>query len=188
MADASTKPADRQALDLAMANSLMSQALQTLRQSSDDPALSLQWQAISEAATVKMLLHEYAEAETLLAELAEKWRADPKGMALPMTPATLFYRWGLASAKQKLPHKLVAAGKLIQESIRYAESDNDAKTATAAKLALARLQEISREGLDETMPTRSVVGTPNANPPLSEPLGTSSPVRMVSLPPIDEKK
>lgn len=188
MAEAATKPADRQALDLALANSLISQALQTLKNQQDATTVSLLWQATSEAATVKMLLHEYSEAEVLLAEIAEKWQADPQHATLPMSPATLFYRWGLASAKQKLPHKLVAAGKLMQQSIRYAEADKDENTATSAKQALARLQEISRDGLGDSIPDRAVAGTPVQTDPSSVELtAPAAPVRLVSLPPVDEQ-
>jgi hypothetical protein len=192
MAEAATKPADRQVLDLALANSLIGQALQTLQAAEDQPGIELHWQATSEAATVKMLLHEYAEAEVLLAEMAERWQADPQHATLPMTPATLFYRWGLASAKQRLPHKLVAAGKLMQQSIRYAESVQDEKTATSAKQALTRLQEISREGLNDSIPGRTVehavAGTPieSSSLPSGDPPG--SPIRMVLLPPVDDPK
>ncbi|MDP1564628.1 MAG: tetratricopeptide repeat protein [Pirellulaceae bacterium] len=188
MAEAATKPTDRQALDLALANSLLSQALQTLRNQQDATTVSLQWQATSEAATVKMLLHEYSEAEVLLAEIAEKWQADPQHATLPVSPATLFYRWGLASAKQKLPHKLVAAGKLMQQSVRYAEADKDEKTATSAKQALARLQEIARDGLGDAIPDRAVVGTPvQTNRSSAELIAPSTPVRLVSLPPVDDQ-
>lgn len=194
MAEAATKPTDRQALDLSLANALISQSLQSLKNAKDQTSISLQWQATSEAATVKMLLHEYAEAEVLLAEIAEHWQRDPDHATLPMTPATLFFRWGLASAKQKLPHKLVAAGKLMQQSIRYAEADKDEKTAMSAKQALERLQEISREGLTDVIPERAVVGTPDEAGRLSSPSSTasstpaSSPVRLVSLPPVEDQK
>lgn len=187
MAEAATKPADRQALDLALANSLLNQALENLRAGDEEFARTLQWQVLSEAATVKMLLHEYAEAETLLAEIAEQWQKDPGRIVLPVTPATLFYRWGLASAKQKTPHKLVAAGKLMQQSIRYADSANEEKTADSAKQALARLQEISREGLEQVIPDRAVAGTPVEAPAPTEPVVKTSPVRVVTLPPVDDQ-
>lgn len=187
MAEAATKPADRQALDLALANSLLNQALENLRRGDEESARSLQWQVLSEAATVKMLLHEYAEADTLLAEIAEQWQKDPSRMALPMTPATLFYRWGLASAKQKSPHKLVTAGKLMQQSIRYAESANEEKTADSAKQALTRLQEISREGLEDAIPDRAVAGTPVNGPAPTKAAEKTLPVRVVTLPPVDDQ-
>ncbi|MBL8892849.1 MAG: tetratricopeptide repeat protein [Planctomycetaceae bacterium] len=187
MAEAATKPADRQALDLALANSLLSLSLENLRQGDEESSRSLQWQVLSEAATVKMLLHEYAEAETLLAEIAERWQKDPSRMVLPMTPATLFYRWGLASAKQRSPHKLVAAGKLMQQSIRYAETANEEKTAISAKQALARLQEISREGLEQAIPDRAIAGTPGEAPATTESAEKAAPVRVVTLPPVDDQ-
>jgi hypothetical protein len=188
MAEAATKPADRQALDLALANAMMTQALATLQEAKDPASIALHWQAKSEAATVKMLLHEYAEAEVLLAAIAEQWQADPQQATLPVTPATLFYRWGLASAKQKTPHKLVAAGKLMQQSIRYAETESDEKTASSARQALSRLQEIAREGLPDAIPDRAVAGAANEPSPLTADASPTSPVRLVSLPPVDDPK
>lgn len=216
MAEAASKPSERQALDLALANGLLQAARKTLDEHRSPANHELIGHVTSEAATVKMLLHEYDEAESLLAQLANQWQANPQQVWLPMSPSALFYRWGLASAKQKTPHKLVAAGKLMEQAIRFGEGDSaDANTVTAARQALARLQEISRDGLPAAAAESSepnaaaVVGLPqvpgapprNDQPrpagtglppvgspgPLPPPTG-SSPVRVVALPNVDETK
>lgn len=190
MAEAATKPSERQALDLALANGLLHTARQTLDQQASAAAHELVGHVTSEAATVKMLLHEYDEAEALLAQLANQWQANPQQVSLPVSPAVLFYRWGLASAKQKTPHKLVAASKLMEQSIRFgADSAADAATVNSARQALARLQEIARDGLPPTDgPTEqgqasngptAVVGLPQLPSDqipnrLPSPLGTAS--------------
>ncbi len=191
MAEAAAKPNEQQALDLALANGLLHAARQTLDQQASAAAHELVGHVTSEAATVKMLLHEYNEAESLLAQLANQWQANPQQVSLPVSPAVLFYRWGLASAKQKTPHKLVAAGKLMEQSIRFgADSAADAATVNSARQALARLQEIARDGLPPTDgpieqgqasngPT-AVVGLPQLPSDqipnrLPSPLGTASP-------------
>lgn len=212
MAEAATKPAERQALDLALANGLLLAARDTLEGHASPANHELIGHVTSEAATVKMLLHEYDEAESLLAQLANQWQANPQHVWLPMSPAVLFYRWGLASAKQKTPHKLVAASKLMEQAIRFGDgSTADASTVSSARQALARLQEISRDGLptEATEPrdpnAAAVVGLPKAPsteprndlprptgsglPPVGSPAPTgNSPVRVVALPKVDDAK
>jgi hypothetical protein len=189
MAEATSKPSDRQALDLALANALISDALQSLRASEGSTSPALLLQVASEAATIKMLLHEYSEAESLLGEIATRWREHPDSTPLPISPATLFYRWGLAQARQKSPTKLASAEKLMEQAIRLgATAPGDAKTVAAARQALDRLQSLAGDEPQNLIAGRpDPAGGRSAVQPEVTPGNGALPVRVVALPAIEDQ-
>jgi tetratricopeptide (TPR) repeat protein len=189
LAEATSKPADRQALDLGVANFLLTSAAESLNA---DPrvARSLVWQVQSDAATVKMLLHEYAEADALLGGIAKQWEATTPAQELPLSPPVLFYRWGLACAKQKTTEKIDEAAKRMRDAIRLGtEASADASTVEAARTALARLNEVAAEGVATIIADRQPSGKTESLKMASQSEGeVKSPVRMVALPPVDGPK
>jgi len=193
MAEGSSKPQNRQALDLAVANAAIDQALSGIRQQTDADNRGLLLQVISEAATIKMLNHEFEAAESLLGELVQYWRDSEHPTDLPITSAALHYRLALACAKQQTPVKREKAQQLLQQAIRL--SDPAEPGARADEKTLASAQQALRKLLDAESAEQeplAVAGRGGGELPRSIP-GTEpdtdaeqSPLRVTALPSIDD--